>query len=145
VGVNISADHLVCDLSTFDSMAQRLGRVNRFGDRDDTRIDIVCPTKFNDKELDVRRSRTLKLLKQLNGNGSPAALGDLDLAARIAAFSPQPVILPTSDILFDAWALTTIRGKLPGRPPVEPYLHGISEWEPPQTTVAWRDEVWELH
>src|SRR5262249_46654522 len=25
VGVNISADHLVCDLSTFDSMAQRFG------------------------------------------------------------------------------------------------------------------------
>ena len=31
VGVNISADHLVCDLTPFDSMAQRFGRVNRFG------------------------------------------------------------------------------------------------------------------
>jgi CRISPR-associated endonuclease/helicase Cas3 len=31
VGVNISADHLICDLSTFESMAQRFGRVNRFG------------------------------------------------------------------------------------------------------------------
>jgi CRISPR-associated endonuclease/helicase Cas3 len=141
VGVNISADHLVCDLSTFDSMAQRFGRVNRFGDRDDTRIDIVYPTNFDEKELDIRRSRTLELLKQLKGNGSPAALGDVDLAARLAAFAPPPVILPTSDILFDAWALTTIREKLPGRPPVEPYLHGISEWEPPQTTVAWREEV----
>jgi CRISPR-associated endonuclease/helicase Cas3 len=47
VGVNISADHLVCDLSTFESMAQRFGRVNRFGDRDDTRIDIVHPTAFD--------------------------------------------------------------------------------------------------
>lgn len=145
VGVNISADHLVCDLSTFDSMAQRLGRVNRFGDRTDTRIDIIHPTKFDEKELDVRRSRTLDLLKQLNGDGSPSALGELDLAARLDAFSPPPVILPPSDILFDAWALTTIRDKLPGRPPVEPYLHGISEWEPPQTTVAWREEVRELH
>jgi CRISPR-associated endonuclease/helicase Cas3 len=146
VGVNISADHLACDLSTFENMAQRFGRVNRFGDRDDTRIDIVYPTKFDEKDLDVRRSNTLKLLKKLNGNGSPAALGNLDLAARLAAFSFSPplVILPTSDILFDAWALTTIREKLPGRPPVEPYLHGKSEWEPPQTTVAWREEVWEL-
>ncbi len=41
VGVNISADHLVCDLSTYESMAQRFGRVNRFGKCDDTRIDIV--------------------------------------------------------------------------------------------------------
>jgi CRISPR-associated endonuclease/helicase Cas3 len=40
-----------------------------------------------------------------------------------------------------SWALTTIRGKLPGRPPVEPYLHGISGWEPPETHVAWREEV----
>lgn len=144
VGVNISADHLVCDLSTFESMAQRFGRVNRFGERDDTRIDVVYPTKFEEKDIDVRRTKTLELLKQLNGNGSPAALGDLDLAARLAAFSPQPVILPTSDILFDAWALTTICEKLPGRPPVEPYLHGISEWEPPQTKVAWREEVWGL-
>src|SRR5439155_233048 len=39
VGVNISADHLICDLSTFESMAQRFGRVNRFGRRSDTRID----------------------------------------------------------------------------------------------------------
>ena len=31
VGVDISADHLVCDLSTYESMAQRFGRVNRRG------------------------------------------------------------------------------------------------------------------
>ena len=57
------------------------------------------------------------------------------------AFAPQPIILPVSDILFDAWALTTIRSKLPGRPLVEPYLHGLSAWEPPEMHVAWREEV----
>lgn len=31
VGVDLSADHMVCDLTPFDSMAQRLGRVNRRG------------------------------------------------------------------------------------------------------------------
>ena len=40
--------------------------------------------------------------------------------------------------------MTTIRDKLPGRPLVADYLHGVSEWEPPQTKVAWREEVWEL-
>jgi CRISPR-associated endonuclease/helicase Cas3 len=30
---------------------------------------------------------------------------------------------------------------MPGRPTVEPYLHGIREWEPPETYVAWRNEV----
>ncbi|MCI0700792.1 MAG: type I-U CRISPR-associated helicase/endonuclease Cas3, partial [Planctomycetia bacterium] len=42
------------------------------------------------------------------------------------------------------WALTTIRDKLPGRPPVEKYLHGVTGWEPPETHVAWREEVWVL-
>jgi CRISPR-associated endonuclease/helicase Cas3 len=34
-----------------------------------------------------------------------------------------------------------VRDKLPGRPPVEPYLHGKSERELPETHVAWREEV----
>ena len=32
VGVDMSADHLICDLSTYENMAQRFGRVNRYGD-----------------------------------------------------------------------------------------------------------------
>lgn len=141
VGVNISADQMVCDLSTFESMAQRLGRVNRFGDRDDTQIDVVAPREFGKEEIDQRRQKTLELLQQLNGDASPWALGKLNRDDCLAAFAPPPVILPATDILFDAWALTTIREKLPGRPVVEPYLHGISEWQPPETYVAWREEV----
>lgn len=142
VGVNLSADHMVCDLSTFDSMAQRLGRVNRFGERDDTRVDVVHPTKFDDKDkLTPAREATLELLIKLNGDASPKALGELPAAERLAAFAPAPTILPATDILFDAWALTTIKGKMPGRPSVAPYLHGIAEWEPSRTSVAWRSEV----
>lgn len=143
VGVNISADHLVCDLSTFESMAQRFGRVNRFGANSGTEIHIIHPKEadFDGKnDFDLRRQRTLALLGELNGDGSPAALGDLDPQARQDAFSPQPTILPTSDILFDAWALTTVRD-LPGRPPVEPYLHGVEDEKKRETQVAWRAEV----
>lgn len=141
VGVNLSADHMVCDLSTFDSMAQRLGRVNRFGDRDDTQVNVVHPATFGDKKPNPQRKATLELLQQLNGDASPRALGELPADQRRAAFAPEPTILPATDILFDAWALTTIKGKMPGRPPVAPYLHGVAEWEPPRTSVAWRDEV----
>jgi CRISPR-associated endonuclease/helicase Cas3 len=142
VGVNISADHLVCDLTAFESMAQRFGRVNRFGNRDDTRIDIVHPIEFDEKDkYEVTQARTLELLKELNGDGSPAALDKLDLARRREAFSPKPNTVLVTDVLFDAWTLTSIRDKLPGRPPVEPYLHGVSDWEPPETHVAWREEV----
>jgi CRISPR-associated endonuclease/helicase Cas3 len=146
VGVNISADHLVCDLSTFESMAQRFGRVNRFGEHNDTEIHVVLPIKFDlEDDYDSRRKLTFDLLKGLKGDGSPQALGNLDPKKRLAAFAPTPTILPVTDILFDAWALTTIKGKLPGRPPVEPYLHGLpTSWQPPETRVAWRKEVWEL-
>jgi CRISPR-associated endonuclease/helicase Cas3 len=144
VGVNISADHLVCDLSTFESMAQRFGRVNRFGQRDDTHIDIVHPAKFDDKDkLTPARRNTLALLASLD-DASPAALSKLDPTARLDAFAPRPVTLPASDILFDAWSMTSVRGRMPGRPKVEPYLRGIRDWEPAQTKIAWRSEVGEI-
>lgn len=145
VGVNLSADDLVCDLSTFESMAQRFGRVNRFGFVKSTRIDIVHPQVFKDDEFDVARRRTLALLHLLGGDGSPLSLGELTKkhADEIRdAYSPQPQMLNATDMLFDAWALTTIRERLPGRPSVEPYLHGLpNAWEPPETQIAWRKDV----
>ena len=155
VGVNMSADHLVCDLATFDSMTQRFGRVNRFG-QGEARIEIVYssaaigqPIKSSESELELneRRERTLALLQELprrqdgRYDGSPAALENLPAEDRQAAFSPPPTIPATSEILFDAWALTSVRQKMPGRPPVADWLHGITDWEPPQTYVAWRQEV----
>src|SRR5206468_3234335 len=77
VGIDISADHMVCDLSTFESIAQRLGRVHRYGEPIEhaARIDVVHPAAFGkiDKktgqlkadEIDKRRSRTLELLRKL--------------------------------------------------------------------------------
>lgn len=191
VGLDISADHLVCDLTPFDSMVQRLGRVNRLG-VGDARIDIVH-TAFagvsgtteiisfatggadeieetqveaestdpnyavgnNESKKEAKPEslfdqaclKTLCLLQKLpkredqRHDASPAALSDLPASDRSAAFTPAPAILPTSDILFDAWALTSARQKLPGRPPVADWLHGVAEWEPSETHVAWREEV----
>jgi CRISPR-associated endonuclease/helicase Cas3 len=151
VGVDISADHLVCDLTPFDSMAQRFGRVNRFG-KGDACVDVVHEpldaAKVDELQpLELARFHTLKLLGELplveadRRNASPAALGDLPEAKRHVAFSPMPGIPAVTDILFDAWALTSIREALPGRPPVTDWLHGVAEWEPPETRVAWREEV----
>ena len=144
VGVDISADHLVCDLTPFDSLAQRFGRVNRYGSGD-ARIDVVYEETPNEKKKDLpyeqRRRLALQCLTDLHGDASPHAISQLPLADRIAAATPTPTVLPVSDILFDAWALTSIRGRLPGRPMVEVYLHGLSGWEPPETHVGWREEV----
>ncbi len=144
VGVNISADDLVCDLSPFDSMAQRFGRVNRFGKRkgpDASTVTVVHPREFDKKDsLRERREKTLKLLGSLT-SVSPNALDALPQEEREEAFTPTPECLPLTDILIDAWSLTSIRTKMPGRPPVEPYLHGIAEYQDPETWVAWREEV----
>jgi len=171
VGVDISADHIVCDLTPFDSMAQRFGRVNRFGGGD-ARVDIVhdaiikkgpsqsednSATKGDENEaeggensnqsaFEIARQLTLALLEALpkverGFDASPAALQELPEERRLAAFTPEPTIRPATDILFDAWALTSIRDRLPGRPPVTDWLHGIADWEPPETHVAWRTEV----
>jgi len=142
VGVNLSADHMVCDLSTFESMAQRLGRVNRFGNSQSTQVDVVHPAKFEEKSpLDAPRQKTLDLLKSIGEDASPLALRRIDPAARDEAFSPPVKILEPSDITFDAWALTTIRDKMPGRPILAPYLHGLADWEPKRASVGWRHEV----
>jgi CRISPR-associated endonuclease/helicase Cas3 len=157
VGVDLDADHLVCDLTTLDSMIQRLGRVNRLGGKDRAaEVMVVCDAERKKEESDEKKAqktsvlddtvtRTREILQSIEtdgGNVSPDALRRvLESQGVEKAFSPVPKILPATDILFDTWALTTIRDKLPGRPPVEPYLHGISEWEPPETYVAWREEV----
>lgn len=147
VGVNISADHLVCDLAPLDSMAQRFGRVNRFG-AGDARLDIIYPASLDEKkEYEIRRQRTLDLLRQLpqredgRHDACPARLAEQPADQRRAAFTPLPDILHVDQILFDAWALTSIRGQLPGRPPVADWLHGVEEHTEPETFVAWREEV----
>jgi CRISPR-associated endonuclease/helicase Cas3 len=192
VGVNISGDHLVCDLTPFDSIAQRFGRVNRFGvnrfgEKVDSKIDVIYvsgdPTieseskpidsertenateswsdnlnaeasKTESERKDIQKSpfdlaceKTFQLLKKLpkredqRYDASPGALNNLPAEERLAAFTPEPDILPTSDILFDVWALTSVRQELPGRPPVADWLHGIAKGEPPETNIAWREEV----
>ncbi|MFY7952905.1 MAG: type I-G CRISPR-associated helicase/endonuclease Cas3g [Armatimonadaceae bacterium] len=152
VGVDISADHMVSDLTTLDSMAQRFGRVNRRGEGA-AEIDVVYESdpeaKKAEDPFELARWKSKEVLERLPKNerhdASPSALGvvmkALTKQERDGAFAPTPVILTATDILFDAWALTTIKDKLPGRPKVEPYLHGIAEWQPPETHVAWREEV----
>lgn len=167
VGVNISADDLICDLSTYDSMAQRFGRVNRFGDRSDTEITVVyrknLQTSYDEglknaqgakkdadkkvaayqrkKQADLCVIKTLELLKKLNDSASPAALAKLSPEECADAFSPAPKMRLASDIQFDAWALTSIREPIAARPPVAPYLHGEDEQQPSETLLAWRRDL----
>ena len=154
VGADLDADHLVCDLTTLESMAQRFGRVNRLGGSGRSAEVVVVVEKLKEnkpspvQDAIVKTGEILKAIERGGGSVSPAtlgkALGDLSEQDRRAAFSPEPRILPATDVLFDLWSLTSITAPMAGRPPVEPYLHGVAEWEPPDTHVAWRADLGEL-
>ncbi len=177
VGIDISSDDLICDLTTFDSMAQRLGRVNRYGDGsalvdvlhdeslgdagdEDSAADEDTPDDEDEsgstpaarrgrseRQFEKRQALTLALIRSLPAlpdnrlNACPVALRELPSALVQEAFAPAPAIPHVSEILFDRWALTSIRHAFPGRPPVADWLHGIPTYEPPVVSVAWRREV----
>lgn len=166
VGIDMSADHMVTDLAPFDALAQRLGRVNRYGEGQ-AEVHVFCeelkePPKpkatseeddddYRDgsgkDEYEHARFFTRALLARLpegadgSHDASPAALRQLPLQARRDASTPVPDVHHVDALLFDRWSFTTVTGPLPGRPPVAEWLHGKAEWEPPRTAVAWRREV----
>lgn len=167
VGIDLSADHLVTDLPPFDALAQRLGRVNRYG-LGDAEVHVYCeklkePPKTKEDgeeddneddesgkrkdEYDHARFFTRALLSKLprrddeRREASPSALRALPRDKRVEASTPEPEIHHVDALLFDRWSYTTLIEPLPGRPPVAEWLHGKAEWEPPRTNVAWRNEV----
>jgi CRISPR-associated endonuclease/helicase Cas3 len=161
VGFDLNADHMICDAAPFDSIIQRLGRVNRRGHGDATIL--VYVTKADDKQVkgkgrksagkntwEAATAETLKCLEQLplsadgTRDASPRAIDQLKQSLPQeqiqAALTPKPDTVELTDILLDAWSMTTIAGRMPGRPPVAPWLRGLDDGEP-QTTIAWRSEL----
>jgi CRISPR-associated endonuclease/helicase Cas3 len=149
VGVDIDADHMICDLTTLDSIIQRLGRVNRSGGEGRVAFVDVVWTANDDADKAVRNTLAL-LRKWLDKKGeanellvSPRNIQRLieeeSPEARQEAFSPKAVIVPLTDVLLDGWSMTSI-DTMPGRPNVAEYLHGLTA-DPPETFVAWRKEV----
>lgn len=159
VGIDLDADHMACDLATLDAMIQRLGRVNRRGGK--TRVadvDVVAQADQGEAAggasgVEKAISATLALLRRWDGASSAGTdvsprnlrklLDSLEPHEREAAFSPKPATQPLTDILLDAWSLTSVH-RMPGRPEVAAYLHGLTH-DAPETYVAWRKELAALH
>ncbi|MEY4167653.1 MAG: CRISPR-associated helicase Cas3 [Acidobacteriota bacterium] len=55
VGVNIDADHGLCDLTSLDSMIQRIGRINRFGHATSTVTVMVNDAALHATESDRQK------------------------------------------------------------------------------------------
>ena len=151
VGVDLDADHMVCDLVAWERMVQRLGRVNRRG-LGAARIVVLDQGSSNAKKADAqvvaRREAVRALLDALPQDNTgirqagPGALVDLanDPArhARIAdGTTPMPLYPALTRPLLDAWAMTSLEDHA-GRPEIAPWLRGWVEDDEPQTVVVWR-------
>ncbi len=153
VGVDLDADHMVCDLVAWERMVQRLGRVNRRGEGDAKVIVVVEPAPTPDKKqkeaIDKKKCQAPfeRLPKDDRGfDVSPGALRQLKLdAARDPdlkrtlddATTTAPLRPALTRALVDAWSMTSLE-RHTGRPAIDPWLRGWAEDDPPQTAVIWR-------
>ena len=170
VGVDLDADHMVCDLVAWERMVQRLGRVNRRGGRSANVVVVheeKKPEKALQKESSKRTSKeskevedyerrlaklcAIKSLPRSNGffDASTGAIrslktraeDDSDLKKTLdAATTPDPLQPELSRALIDAWSMTSLEEHA-GRPDVQPWLRGWVVEDPPQTTVVWRKHL----
>lgn len=159
VGVDLDADHAVCDLVACERMVQRLGRVNRLGGKGRVAtVDVfaTCPPEPKEnakkaqkeayeKNLEIYKQRMAplrKLLHEEDGrrDASPSAMVALkqdhpDVVR--AATTPAPLYPELTRPLVDAWSMTSLT-QHEGRPEIAPWLRGWEEDDDPQTEVVWR-------
>ena len=151
VGVDLDADHMVCDLVAFERMVQRFGRVNRRGrDGHSANIDVVCmpppKAKADDAAKFLARKDVLNLLPcgaDGRRDASPSAVSSLRLTEGKKverASTPAPLFPALTRPLVEAWALTSLK-EHEGRAAVAPWLRGWEDEEEPQVNVVWRKHL----
>ncbi len=150
VGIDLDADHMVCDLVEWERMVQRLGRVNRRGEKQ-SRIEVVALPSKEDRKGDESWEERLKRLRapldllplqESLTDASPGAI--LTLKASIEAVSKmrkaeteEPLRPALNRALVDAWSMTSLEEHT-GRPDVQPWLRGWVD-EEPQCAIVWRE------
>jgi CRISPR-associated endonuclease/helicase Cas3 len=143
VGVDLDADHMVGDLVALERMIQRMGRVNRLGAAQESRLVVLVDEdaigKEKDKEQQARLQAAVRALEALRGDASPAALRRLqqerpELVRQ--ASTPLPLYPPLELPHVEAWAMTSLPEHT-GRPDIQPWLRGWVE-EESQATIIWR-------
>lgn len=161
VGVDLDAEHLVCDLVAFERMVQRLGRVNRRG-KTVSLVDVV-PVKAKEKKKakaetdeedgvsskDADINLVATLLTSLcardedgRRNLSPQALCEMQTSRKeevASASTPTPLHPALTRPLVESWAMTSLRHHT-ARPKIDPWLRGWVDIKP-QTTVVWRQRL----
>ena len=146
VGADLDADDMVSDVSTFDSLVQRLGRVNRSGGRSSRAVVVYSDDAIKKNKGASKRLRaSLGLLKDLIADGpfiaSPRNLSSIQ-GAQVTSdmLSPVPDTQPLTPGIVDMWSMTSL-ADLQARPAVHHWLRGHDKHQVPETHVAWRRDT----
>lgn len=156
VGADIDLDALVTESAPLASLVQRLGRLNRRGRRDVALALVVHDTSVgeDDPVYGPARAATWNWLKQrlgtdpvvysarLNVDQLEGGLDVSPLALRILTVGHPPELRPRADYVpvlpratLDAWVRTSPAPH--PDPPIEPFLHGITDAQP-SVRLVWR-------
>lgn len=158
VGADIDLDNLVTESASLPALVQRLGRVNRRGERAGSAV-VVHAEALHDGVYGSARQETWQWLEGIVGSVRHRAgrsFGDLAQGVDVSPLalrrqiSSVPVALQramrggipypplVSAVTLDTWARTSPRPH--PDVPVGPYLHGIGAGEP-TASVIWRADV----
>ncbi|MBO2465225.1 type I-G CRISPR-associated helicase/endonuclease Cas3g [Actinomadura violacea] len=155
VGANIDVDALVTESADLAALIQRLGRLNRLGDRDrgDALVVHDSSTGTDDPVYGAARQATWSWLREQAdpiapnkpgrlGSGLPVhplalrALTNALPAQRRATMHAETVYIPAlTENVLDAWVKTSPAPH--PDPPVAPYLHGLGRGRP-DVSLVWR-------
>lgn len=149
VGADFDADDMVSDLAPFDSLVQRLGRVNRSGKRSSKASvvysdSIIRKSKAISDELEATLALLKDLVKEEAFDASPRNLAAVPSEHMIGALSPLPEIQPLTRDIVDMWSMTSLYEEYSPRPAVHHWLRGHPPSPVPDTYVAWRDDIEQL-
>lgn len=143
VGANLDADGLITESAPWDSLVQRLGRVNRLGRCPGTARAVVVHDGVEDGPV-YGRARDLTWSFLLSATDqrredldvSPVACRDLSGKAPDGASAARRVAPLLITPVLDCWVRT---GPVPlPDTPVAPYLHGLGT-DFATVSIAWRD------
>ena len=138
VGADIDADYLVTEACGVRALTQRLGRLNRLGERPHAKgVYVHTPGKNGQWTVYGEEPAVVaeRLQRHADGTGvvnlSPRGVADV-LGEPDDKPDPAPVVAPG---LVGEWTKTTTPP--PGEAPVDPYFSGYDE-QHRRVTVAWR-------
>lgn len=154
VGANLDFDALVTESTSWDSLVQRLGRLNRLGVHEEAAPAVVVHDDVPSLLYGEAREQTWAALVRFGeltpvgrsgpelGDGfgaSPDELAELGRSLEPGPVSLQPGPAPIPDrAVLDAWVRTSPRDRTD--PPVAPYLHGYGQ-DPDQVRLVWRSDL----